>query len=103
MLIDIPFSRRELWEVKQQREELTRELVRKDAQVKEMQQRLESGEGCKFSHYILPPLTSAFLFLSFGFYLFFFDAPQLPCPAPPLLLRHLDPFCPFQAPVLVSK
>lgn len=38
---------RELWEVKQQREELARDVVRKDAQVKEMQQRLESGEGCK--------------------------------------------------------
>ncbi len=33
--------------MKQQREELARELVRKDSQVKEMQQRLESGEGCK--------------------------------------------------------
>ena len=35
--------------MKQQREELARELVRKDNQMKEMQQRLESGEGCKYS------------------------------------------------------
>jgi hypothetical protein len=34
--------------VKQQREELARELVRKDSQMKEMQQRLESGDGCKY-------------------------------------------------------
>lgn len=34
--------------MKQQREELARELVRKDNQMKEMQQRLESGEGCKY-------------------------------------------------------
>ena len=38
---------RELWEVKQQREEFARDLMRKDTQMKEMQQRLESGEGCK--------------------------------------------------------
>ena len=43
---------REMWEVKQQREELARELVRKDGQVKEMQQRLESGDGgCKCSSF----------------------------------------------------
>ena len=42
------FLKRELWEVKQQREELARELVRKDSQMKEMQQRLESGDGCKY-------------------------------------------------------
>lgn len=34
--------------MKQQREELARELVRKDSQMKEMQQRLESGDGCKY-------------------------------------------------------
>lgn len=38
-----------MWEVKQQREELARELVRKDSQMKEMQQRLESGDGCKYT------------------------------------------------------
>lgn len=35
--------------MRQQREELARELVRKDNQMKEMQQRLESGEGCKYT------------------------------------------------------
>lgn len=34
--------------MKQQREELARELVRKDSQMKEMQQRLESGDGCEY-------------------------------------------------------
>lgn len=34
--------------MKQQREELARELLRKDSQMKEMQQRLESGDGCKY-------------------------------------------------------
>lgn len=43
------FFFRELWEVKGQREELARDLVRKDSQLKEMQQRLESGDGCKYS------------------------------------------------------
>lgn len=38
--------------MKQQREELARELVRKDSQMKEMQQRLESGDGCKYSQLV---------------------------------------------------
>ena len=50
------FSKRELWEVKQQREELARELVRKDSQMKEIQQRLESGDGCK---YLIPSINVA--------------------------------------------
>ena len=42
-----------MWEVKQQREELARELVRKDGQVKELQQRLESGDGgCKLLFFL---------------------------------------------------
>merc|ERR1712071_39588 len=42
---DFIAMQKELWEVKQQREEFARDLVRKDTQMKEMQQRLESGEG----------------------------------------------------------
>ena len=58
---------RELWEVKQQREEIARDLVRKDTQMKEMQQRLESGEGCK-SHPSFPSiLASCFRLYSFPF------------------------------------
>lgn len=53
-MVNFGKKNRELWEVKQQREELARELVRKDSQMKEMQQRLESGDGCKY----LSKLTS---------------------------------------------
>ena len=42
--------------MKQQREELARELVRKDSQMKEIQQRLESGDGCK---YLIPSINVA--------------------------------------------
>ncbi|KAK4005018.1 hypothetical protein OUZ56_006742 [Daphnia magna] len=42
---DFIAMQKELWEVKGQREELARDLVRKDSQLKEMQQRLESGDG----------------------------------------------------------
>merc|ERR1712071_147234 len=44
---DFIAMQKELWEVKQQREEFARDVVRKDTQMKEMQQRLESGEGLK--------------------------------------------------------
>ena len=71
---------RELWEVKQQREEFARDVVRKDTQMKEMQQRLESGEGCKLirtrSALDPQPVPNPILFLNFYFYQFIRSIPK---------------------------
>nr|CAH0108698.1 unnamed protein product [Daphnia galeata] len=58
---DFIAMQKELWEVKQQREEPARELVRKDSQMKEMRQRLESGDGCNFGQTHLANVILSFI------------------------------------------